>query len=60
VFSQNRETAKLRLSPGDLDEAVSALLTTADHGDGSRTGSGAERVAAYRDGFMDGVGACLR
>jgi predicted metalloprotease len=60
VFSQNRETAQLRLSPGDLDEAVSALLTTADHGEDSRTGSGAARVAAYRDGFMDGADACLR
>lgn len=59
VFSENRETAQLRLSPGDLDEAVSALLTTADHGDGSHTGSGAERVSAYRDGFMNGAPACL-
>ena len=59
VFSENRATAQLRLSPGDLDEAVSALLTTADHSEGSHTGSGAERVAAYRDGFMNGSTACL-
>ncbi|UDY37122.1 neutral zinc metallopeptidase [Dermatobacter hominis] len=59
VFSQNRETAQLRLSPGDLDEAVSALLATADHQKGSRTGSGASRVEAYRDGFMEGADACL-
>jgi len=58
VFSQNRESAQLRLSPGDLDEAVSALLTTADHRKGSNTGSGAERVAAYREGFMNGASAC--
>ena len=59
VFSENRATAQLRLSPGDLDEAVSALLTTADHSEESHTGSGAERVAAYRDGFMNGSTACL-
>ncbi len=58
VFSQNRESAQLRLSPGDLDEAVSALLTTADHRKGSNTGSGADRVAAYREGFMNGASAC--
>lgn len=59
VFSENRASAVLRLSPGDLDEAVGALLATAVHGKGSTTGSGAERVAAYRDGFMDGSEACL-
>lgn len=59
VFAEDRENAQLRLSPGDLDEAVSALLSTADHGSASRTGSGAARVAAYRDGFMDGADACL-
>lgn len=58
VFSQNRESAQLRLSPGDLDEAVSALLTTADHGKGSNTGSGSDRVAAYREGFMNGASTC--
>lgn len=58
VFSRNRESAQLQLSPGDLDEAVSALLSTAEHREGS--GSGADRVAAYRDGFMDGADACLR
>jgi predicted metalloprotease len=58
VFAQNRQTASLQLSPGDLDEAVAALLTTADQGKGSVTGSGAERVSAYRAGFMDGQQAC--
>lgn len=58
VWNQDRETASLILSPGDLDEAVSVLLATAEHGKGSTTGTGFDRVAAYRDGFMDGVGAC--
>ena len=52
-----RRAARVR-SPGDLDEAVSALLTTADHRKGSNTGSGADRVAAYREGFMNGASAC--
>jgi len=58
VFGQNRTNAQLQLSPGDLDEAVAALLTTADQRKGSVTGTGAERVSAYRSGFMDGQTAC--
>ena len=58
VFGQNRDTASLQLSPGDLDEAVAALLTTADQAKGSVTGTGAERVSAYRSGFMKGQQAC--
>ena len=48
----------LLLSPGDLDEAVMTLLATADHSKGSTTGSGFDRVKAYRSGFTDGVSAC--
>ncbi len=58
VFAQNRESAQLVLSPGDLDEAVAALLTTADPGKDSVTGTGFERVDAYRSGFMEGRDAC--
>jgi predicted metalloprotease len=58
VFAQNRSTAQLQLSPGDLDEAVAALLATSDQGKGSVTGTGADRVSAYRSGFMNGQGAC--
>ena len=58
VFTQNRQGAQLQLSPGDLDEAVAALLATADQSKGSVTGTGADRVAAYRSGFMDGFDAC--
>ncbi len=59
VFSGNRPSASLQLSPGDLDEAVAALLATAVNGKASATGSGSDRVAAYRDGFMNGSEACL-
>ena len=47
----------LRLSPGDLDEAVAALLAfgraTPQSG-----GSAFERIAAYRNGVLEGLPAC--
>jgi predicted metalloprotease len=45
------------LSPGDLDEAVIALL--AFGGTAQQTGVTAfERIAAYRNGVLKGLGAC--
>jgi predicted metalloprotease len=45
------------LSPGDLDEAVTALLAFGRAGD--QTGATAfERIAAYRDGVLKGLTAC--
>jgi hypothetical protein len=45
------------LSPGDLDEAVTALLAFGRAGD--QTGTTAfERIAAYRDGVLEGLTAC--
>lgn len=50
-----------QLSPGDLDEAVQLLLA-ADYGSpdagGEAQSTGFERVAAFRDGTLDGVAAC--
>ncbi len=47
----------IRLSPGDLDEAVAALLAfgraTPQSG-----GSAFERIAAYRNGVLEGLPAC--
>jgi predicted metalloprotease len=66
VFLGNRETGALVLSPGDLDEAVGALLATStvdpssSVGGRSSTGAGFDRVSAYRSGFTDGRDACLR
>ena len=48
----------LSLSPGDLDEAVGALLSTSDNSKSSTTGSGFDRVLAYRSGFTNGAKAC--
>ncbi|WP_041832484.1 neutral zinc metallopeptidase [Actinoplanes sp. N902-109] len=47
----------LTLSPGDLDEAVAALLAFGRAGDTS--GAGAfQRIASYRSGVLDGLTAC--
>jgi len=52
--AQSRTTT---LSPGDLDEAVAALLAFGRATGGSGP-SGFERIAAYRDGVMKGLSAC--
>jgi hypothetical protein len=45
------------LTPGDLDEAVAALLAFGRATAGSGP-TGFERIAAYRDGVMKGLSAC--
>jgi predicted metalloprotease len=45
------------LSPGDLDEAISALVASRS-GNVDR-GSAFDRVAAFRKGFHDGASACV-
>ena len=47
----------LTLSPGDLDEAVAALLALGRAGESSGT-SAFERIAAYRNGVLQGLSAC--
>jgi predicted metalloprotease len=47
----------LTLSPGDLDEAVGALLAIGRAGGGSGP-SAFDRIAAYRSGVLDGLTAC--
>jgi predicted metalloprotease len=56
--------ASITLSPGDLDEAISAFVvfrdapgTTAD--DPEAQGSAFERVAAFQDGVISGAEACV-
>jgi predicted metalloprotease len=49
----------LVLSPGDLDEGVSALLSFRSEGDRDRQGPGFDRVRAYRRGVLEGPEACL-
>jgi predicted metalloprotease len=54
----------LHLSAGDLDEAVAELLADssliAADVNGVVVPSGFARVEAFRDGFFDGSGACMR
>ncbi|MDU0289689.1 neutral zinc metallopeptidase [Saccharothrix longispora] len=56
--------ARLRLSSGDLDEAVAELLADksliAADVNGTVVPSGFARVEAFRDGFFEGSGLCTR
>ena len=45
------------LSPGDLDEAVAALLAFGGGGEGSRP-TAFDRIASYRKGVLNGLSAC--
>jgi hypothetical protein len=46
-----------KLSPGDLDEAVAALLALGRATGGNGT-PGFDRIAAYRNGVLNGLSAC--
>jgi predicted metalloprotease len=51
--------AGIRLSPGDLDEAVSALLAFGGAGSGTpQQVSAFDRIAAYRGGVLEGLSSC--
>jgi predicted metalloprotease len=52
-----RQGEGLTLSPGDLDEAVAALLAFGRAGDESGA-SAFDRIASYRDGVLRGLRAC--
>jgi predicted metalloprotease len=49
--------SRVRLSPGDLDEAVAALLAFG-RADRTGTASAFDRIAAFRNGVLKGVPAC--
>jgi predicted metalloprotease len=49
--------ANIRLSPGDLDEAVAALLVFGRAGN-SNAASAFDRIASFRDGVLNGLSAC--
>lgn len=60
----NQNGVRLRLSSGDLDEAVAELLADksliAADVNGTVVPSGFARVEAFRDGFYQGSGLCTR
>jgi predicted metalloprotease len=60
VILYNRpETSTFQISPGDLDEAITALLVFRGDGDVERQGAGWARVKAFREGVINGAQACL-
>ncbi|MGW4246251.1 neutral zinc metallopeptidase [Nocardia sp. NPDC004722] len=58
VLLENRPTSNIRMSPGDLDKAVAALLVFRGQDSGDAKDSGYVRVEAYRDGLLNGAQAC--
>ncbi|MBJ8346288.1 neutral zinc metallopeptidase [Antrihabitans sp. YC2-6] len=60
VLRNRAESSTYTISPGDLDEAIKALLIFRAAGDADRQGAGFTRVEAYRDGVINGVDACVR
>ncbi|GAB7039303.1 neutral zinc metallopeptidase [Catenuloplanes niger JCM 9533] len=48
----------VRLSPGDLDEAVTALLTLGRSAQNASAGA-FDRIAEFRDGTLEGLPACV-
>lgn len=60
VLGNRSDTSSFRVSPGDLDEAITALLVFRGDGDVARQGSGFERIRHYRDGVINGADACLQ
>jgi predicted metalloprotease len=56
-FDENGEQQAVQLSAGDLDEAIQSFLLLGE-GDAERKGTPFERVAAFRDGFFNGLDNC--
>jgi predicted metalloprotease len=59
LLTRDDQTNKgVRLSPGDLDEAVAALLAFGRAGDNAGASS-FDRIAAFRKGVLEGLGVCV-
>ncbi|HEX5206006.1 MAG TPA: neutral zinc metallopeptidase [Actinoplanes sp.] len=56
-LTRDQEDQRIRLSPGDLDEAVAALLAFGKAGTGGP--SAFDRIFAYRKGVLEGTGVCV-
>jgi predicted metalloprotease len=57
LLHRGAQSDTTKLSPGDLDEAVGALLALGRAAGGTGA-SGFQRIAAYRDGVLKGLSAC--
>lgn len=53
------EKYRLSLSPGDLDEGLTVLLTLRTESDRQRQGPGFDRALAFRAGVLGGPAACV-
>lgn len=63
MFLQDRPDSRLKMSPGDLDKAVMALLVSGDSANAVKAGTATvgtpfQRVRALRSGFMEGLAEC--
>ncbi len=59
LLTRDPDQTDVRLSPGDLDEAVTALLQSGRASDKQNAGPTAfDRIAAYREGVLKGQTAC--
>ncbi|MBM2616247.1 zinc metallopeptidase [Actinoplanes sp. LDG1-06] len=57
LLTRNQRQSKVTLSPGDLDEAVTALLAFGRAAEGEGP-TAFDRIAAYREGTLKGLRAC--
>lgn len=60
ILGNRSATSSYQISPGDLDEAITALLVFRGADDASRQGAGYERVQHFRDGVINGADSCLK
>ena len=56
---QDPDTSTYHISPGDLDEGITALLVFRGEGDVERQGAGWARVKAFRQGVIDEAVSCV-
>ena len=54
----NGQPQRVQISAGDLDEAVQSFLLLGEGADPDEQGTTFERVAAFRDGFLNGLESC--
>jgi predicted metalloprotease len=59
ILLEDRPGSGFKMSPGDLDKGITALIVFRGSGDVARQGHGSLRVDAYRDGVMNGAKACV-
>ncbi len=59
ILGDRSDTSSYSISPGDLDEAVMALLVFRGGDDVDRQGTGFDRIRHYRNGVLNGPAACL-